>query len=411
MAGRGASVIFLGSAAAAGLIAVRLLLGSANGSALPPSFVQATGLSTGSREPLASGIAQGRSLRGVSPVEPSSTGVPAAAMLAAAFAATGLAISRAGLTRTRSTPSGSAVVACQATPRQIPVLDTSGKQVGEETLNFKTLSPETANYVVHQVYTVWEYMNLVAPRKIGNYALRRGDVKRGKKPWAQKGTGRARAGSRYSPLFGKVGTNKVPHGADNIRNKKVERNKFYMALSTVLQSKWRGTKIITGLEDYFEDGARQGKMEKLIEEATGVEAGKKSMLMITRSGYGTEDSHDPTMSDHSSKLYLSGRNINKFSMRRPRDIDPTSDGIFHALKGRRIIMSREAFFDLKAKFDADEGWAWMTERDILAKQLQQIVKEYPLDREAELEAARMLAPDRDGREFWAKQTREELSVK
>lgn len=52
---------------------------------------------------------------------------------------------------------------------------------------------------------------------------------------------------------------------------------------------------------------------------------------------------------------MAGRLIDNFSMRRPRDMDPESDGLHQALLGRKIIVSREAFFDLKAKFDAYDG--------------------------------------------------------
>merc|ERR1719453_2854765 len=88
---------------------------------------------------------------------------------------------------------------------------------------------------------MWNYMNV---RDFSAYEKRRSEVRKGPKPWRQKGTGKARHGSKYSPLFGRCKTNKAPHGLDNKRNKKIRRYQHAMSISTVLQSKWRRMKII-----------------------------------------------------------------------------------------------------------------------------------------------------------------------
>merc|ERR1719461_670105 len=54
---------------------------------------------------------------------------------------------RYGYEKRNPTPPGG----FHATPQQIPVLDMNGEQIGEETLDMRTASPETANYVVHEV--------------------------------------------------------------------------------------------------------------------------------------------------------------------------------------------------------------------------------------------------------------------
>jgi large subunit ribosomal protein L4 len=65
----------------------------------------------------------------------------------------------------------------------------------------------------------------------------------GKKPWAQKGTGRARHGSRRSPIW--VGGG-VAHGPTNDRNykKKINKKMKAKALFTVLSEKMRNGEII-----------------------------------------------------------------------------------------------------------------------------------------------------------------------
>merc|ERR1712146_260395 len=139
--------------------------------------------------------------------------------------------------------------------------------------------------------------------------------------------------------------------------------------------------------------------------------GRKSMLMITRHGYGKQTPFLPfDRSGMQDPLYMSGRLVPRLEMRRPRDIDPTGDGLFQVLKGRRIIISRPAFFDLKAKFDAEEGWAWASVRDILVAQMNKIIEDYPMDRHEEIRIANELPKTPDEREKWARDLRKKMAL-
>merc|ERR1719410_16299 len=240
---------------------------------------------------------------------------------------------RYGYEKRHPTPPGG----FHATPQQIPVLDMSGEQIGEETLDMRTASPETANYVVHEVNKIWLCQQMPFLR----FVPRRNDLKKGPKPWAQKGSGRARHGSRASPLFGKSVTNKGPHGLDTKRKKVITRYRHNLSISTVLQSKWRCMKIIQGLEEW--DVMRQDKLVECMQKWTNKKPGTRSTLIISRNGYGylTKGYSFPHRSCWNSPLYMSGRHIPKLTFRRPRDIDPDDDGNYQLLKARRIIISRE----------------------------------------------------------------------
>eukprot|EP00435_Cladocopium_sp_Y103_P032618 s2194_g8.t1 len=287
-------------------------------------------------------------------------------------------------------------------PHVIPVVDLSGKKIGEEELQLRTFSKETANYVVHQAYSIWKYQQF----PFSAYEKRRSETKKGKKLWKNKGVGRARMGSIYSPLFGKSATNKNRHGLDDKRNKKLDRRMHMKAISTVLQSKWRAMKIVVGLEDIQEP--RYYELCDMLRAWTGAKVGERQTLMISRNGYGEEHTHKcvPRAFSYKSPIYMAGRLIDNFSMRRPRDMDAESDGLYQSLIGRKIIVSREAFFDLKAKFDAYDGWAFKSPTEILVDQMQTLVQDYPYDRAAEFEAARELPRKLAEREFWAKEIRE-----
>jgi len=94
--------------------------------------------------------------------------------------------------------------------------------------------------LVHQVVTSM----LSSARKNIAHTKNRGDVRGGgKKPWQQKGTGRARHGSSRSPLW--VGGG-VTHGPRNDKNfeRKVSKKMKAKALFTILSRKYKDGEIL-----------------------------------------------------------------------------------------------------------------------------------------------------------------------
>ena len=86
---------------------------------------------------------------------------------------------------------------------KVAVYDITGKQTGELELNENVFGVEVNEAVVHQAVVMQ-----LASQRLGTAATKtRGLVRGGgKKPWKQKGTGRARAGSIRSPLWVGGGT-------------------------------------------------------------------------------------------------------------------------------------------------------------------------------------------------------------
>lgn len=94
--------------------------------------------------------------------------------------------------------------------------------------------------LVHQVVT-----GLRANQRLGRAKTKdRGEVRGGgKKPWRQKGTGRARHGSIRSPLWRGGG---VTHGprTERIYRHKINKKMRTKALWTVLSAKWRDGELV-----------------------------------------------------------------------------------------------------------------------------------------------------------------------
>ena len=110
------------------------------------------------------------------------------------------------------------------------VLNTLAEKVGEIDLNDALFRVEINTGVLHEVVCMQR-----ANRRSGNACTKtRGEVRGGgAKPWRQKGTGRARAGSRTSPVWRGGGTVFGPLPRDYSYNlpKKVKKLALKMALS------------------------------------------------------------------------------------------------------------------------------------------------------------------------------------
>ena len=82
--------------------------------------------------------------------------------------------------------------------KEVSILSTDGKQVGQISLDEKVFGVEPNFHVMHMAVR----RQLKNGRQGSACAKTRAEVSGGgKKPWKQKGTGRARAGSTRSPLF------------------------------------------------------------------------------------------------------------------------------------------------------------------------------------------------------------------
>jgi len=120
------------------------------------------------------------------------------------------------------------------------IYNTKGKESGKIKLSEGIFGLSWNADLVHQVVTS---MQSTARRPIA-HAKDRGEVRGGgKKPWRQKGTGRARHGSTRSPLW--VGGG-VTHGPNKNKNyeRKVNKKMKTKALFTLLSKKYKDGEIL-----------------------------------------------------------------------------------------------------------------------------------------------------------------------
>ena len=121
----------------------------------------------------------------------------------------------------------------------VKIVNMSGKEVGELTLNDKLFGADVNGAVLHAAVRAY----LMNQRQGTQSTLTRTEVSGGgKKPWRQKGTGRARQGSTRSPQWthGGIALGPKPRSYRVSINKKVKR----VALASALSSKVAAGELI-----------------------------------------------------------------------------------------------------------------------------------------------------------------------
>jgi len=127
-------------------------------------------------------------------------------------------------------------------------LDSNG-QISSDKYNFKlNILEDSGNYLIHR-----DILRHQLSQKQGTVSTKtRSEVRGGgKKPWQQKGTGRARAGSSRSPLWRGGGVTFGPKPkTTSLKLNKKERN---LALQTLLYNKRNNISVIGELESVINE--------------------------------------------------------------------------------------------------------------------------------------------------------------
>ena len=116
----------------------------------------------------------------------------------------------------------------------VNIVNTKNESVGQIELNDAVFNREVKEHILHEVVRMQR-----AARRSGNACTKtRVEVSGGgRKPWKQKGTGRARAGTNRSPLWrgGGVAFGPKPRDYSFKLNRKVKQQAVAMALSARFQ--------------------------------------------------------------------------------------------------------------------------------------------------------------------------------
>lgn len=176
---------------------------------------------------------------------------------------------------------------------EVVLLNENGDRVGDLEVSDLILKSEVNKNLLYEAIK-----NELANKRQGTHSTKtRGEVSGGgKKPWRQKGTGRARSGSSRSPIWvggGKVHTPK-PRDYSYRLPKKMKRK----ALFSVLSLKYKEN-VLKVFEDFSFDVPKTKRMVSCINKIKGANTRKIAFVV------GKAES----LSDNYNRLLLSLRNI------------------------------------------------------------------------------------------------------
>jgi len=168
--------------------------------------------------------------------------------------------------------------------------------------------------LIHQVVTAYQ-----ANARQGTRAQKgRSDINKShKKPWKQKGTGRARAGQANSPLW-RGGGKIFPSSPDENFSHKVNRKMYRAGMASILSQLVRESRLS-------------------VVDALAIDSPKTKLFAQKMKGFGLDGTVLVVTDKLDDNLYLGSRNLPNVLVLETREVDPVSLVRFH-----HVLMTKAA---------------------------------------------------------------------
>jgi large subunit ribosomal protein L4 len=199
------------------------------------------------------------------------------------------------------------------------LIDDSGKPAATLAGPDSVFGREYNEALVHQVVVAYQ-----ANARGGNRAQKgRADINKShKKPWAQKGTGRARAGQANSPLW-RGGGKIFPSSPDENFTHKVNRKMFRAGIASILSQL-----------------VREGRLS--VVEAIAVDAPKTKLFAGKIKALGLSGSVLVVTDKLDDNVYMSSRNLRDVLVLEAHEVDPVS-----LVRFDNIVLTKGAVTELE----------------------------------------------------------------
>ena len=196
---------------------------------------------------------------------------------------------------------------------EIQVLNQNGSQDSQIELPESIFGQVFNEDLVHQLITTYISNSHQGTKGQKNRAAVRGG---GRKPWKQKGTGRARAGTIRSPIW-KGGGVTFAHTYQDIKPKKINKKMYRSAMRSIWSKLAEEEKIIA-INDISIDSPPKSSQVKLLLSNLGLE----SALAV--------------LPNENETLSLASKNLNEFNVQTLSSIDPSM-----LFKAKKVLITSE----------------------------------------------------------------------
>jgi len=204
---------------------------------------------------------------------------------------------------------------------ELKVIDAKGQVSGSLSVSDALFAREYNEALVHQLVNAY-----LANARSGNRAQKnRAEVKHStKKPWRQKGTGRARSGMTSSPLWRKGGR-AFPNKPDENFTQKVNRKMYRAGMATILSQLARDERLFA-IEALT---AETPKTKIFAEQVKNL--GLEQVLFVTK--------------QLDENVYLASRNLPNVLVLEAQQVDPYS-----LLRYKKVIITKDAVAQLEEQW-------------------------------------------------------------
>jgi len=204
----------------------------------------------------------------------------------------------------------------------IPVYSLEGKKIGEETLADELLKAPVRGDILHEYVTAH-----LANKRYGTASTKtRAEVSgSGRKPWRQKGTGRARVGEVRNPIWRKGGVVFGPHPRSY--EVRLPRKVKQMALCEALKDKFMHEKVIL-LEQ--PQAAATPKTKPFVNFLKAVGYAGEGVLLVTGKA-----------SENRAVIVKSVRNIETLRLGYADHLNP-----YEILRSSALVLLKETYADI-----------------------------------------------------------------
>jgi large subunit ribosomal protein L4 len=206
---------------------------------------------------------------------------------------------------------------------EVLVYTKDGKEKGKEVVSDAVLNVPANNALVYEYVT-----NYLANQRQGtSKAKKRSEVSGGtKKPWRQKGTGRARSGDNSSPIWVRGGKafGPVPRDYYSLLPLKKRRAAFLCALS---------------------EKARKGKII-VVDDLTVSSVRTKDFVSVLKNLKVENQKNLILVDDYNRELFLSARNVKNTEIKKVAQVNA-----FDVLNSQNLLVSQKAVDAIKAKYE------------------------------------------------------------
>ena len=204
---------------------------------------------------------------------------------------------------------------------ELKLINAQGQVSGSAAASDALFAREYNEALVHQLVTAY-----LANARSGNRAQKtRAEVKHStKKPWRQKGTGRARSGMTSSPLWRKGGR-AFPNKPDENFTQKVNRKMYRAGMATILSQLVRDERLFV-IESL---SAATPKTKDFADQVKNL--GLEQVLFVTK--------------QLDENVYLSSRNLPNVLVLEATQADPYS-----LLRYKKVVLTKEAVEQLEEQW-------------------------------------------------------------